>query len=153
MHSYGHGWSGPQGTATAERKPYRGPGRTAPVTSDRVEQVRGWRYPMPSSATVSQDSVPMVRTPDHDTSIEGAQKAVESRENIQGKLLAVWHAAGAKGFTDEEAAEAAELTHTTYWKRAGELRAKGLIVYNGEKRKGRSGVGRKVSVFVTEESS
>jgi hypothetical protein len=91
----------------------------------------------------------MVRTPDYDTSHEGAAKASQSKETVQRKLRAAFYGAGPKGFTDEEAAEAAGLEDTCYWKRCGELRTVGAIQYNGEKRKGRKGVDRKVSVFVS----
>lgn len=95
----------------------------------------------------------MVRTPDYDTSIEGAAKANETKENLQTKLLAAFHGAGPNGFTDEQAAEAAGLVDSCWWKRCGELRAQGRIAYTGDKRKGRKGVDRKVSAFVQEEES
>jgi len=92
---------------------------------------------------------PMTRLNDHETSIEGAAKASETKETLQAKLLRAWYGSGERGFTDEEAAEAAGV-EGCWWKRAGELRAQGKIKFTGEKRKGRSGVHRKISVFVNE---
>jgi hypothetical protein len=138
VQSYGNGWSSSGGVAV-EHRPYRGPGRHY-----SVPEVAG------KTMIVKRPDPPMVRTPDHDTSIEGAATAELTKESVQLKLLAAWYRAGEKGFTDEECAEAAGLTDACYWKRAGELRAQGKIQYNGEKRKGRKGVARKVSVFVEE---
>jgi hypothetical protein len=138
-----------------ERRPYRGPGRrysvpevpkhmTIPQPEPEPEPEEPREPPRPRA------DPPMVRTPDYDTSHEGAQKASESKENIQRKLLAGFYGAGEKGFTDEECAEATELTDTCFWKRCGELRAKGYIEFTGEKRKGRKGVNCKVSRYVAE---
>lgn len=144
MKSYGHGWVSPAGAAVAERKPYTGPHRYSVVQPQDAKTV----YVQPPTMWMVQQDPPMVRNPDHDTSHEGAAKASETKETVQRKLLAAFHGAGAKGFSDEEAAEAAGLTDTCYWKRCGELRKAGSIQYTGEKRQGRKGVSRKVSAFV-----
>ena len=89
-----------------------------------------------------------VRRDDYQTSIEGAE-AVESRaENQQTALLKAFTAAGETGLTDEEAAAAAGLLGSCYWKRCGELRRAGRITFNGQTRRGGAGVSRKVSVFI-----
>lgn len=143
MKSYGNGWVRPGAVATQERVH---PGHIRrPHEPEAVIR----RDPLPAP-TVAPVDPPMTRNPDYDTSHEGAAKAELTKENIQQKLLVVWYGAGPKGFTDEEAAEAAGLTDTCFWKRAGELRAQGKIKFTDEKRRGRKGVARKVSAFVTE---
>jgi hypothetical protein len=88
-------------------------------------------------------------TGDHDTSIEGA-RAVNSRATSQrAVLLQEFAAAGPPGLTDEEAALAAGLTGSCYWKRCGELRRRGLIEFTDESRVGDAGVRRKVSRVAT----
>ena len=90
-----------------------------------------------------------VRKDDHQTSIEGAE-AVESRAaNQQAKLLQAFTRAGENGLTDEEAAAAAGLLDSCYWKRCGELRRAGRITFNGQTRRGSAGVRRKVSIFTS----
>lgn len=66
------------------------------------------------------------------------------------QLLRQFRRAGELGCTDEEAAESAGLLRACFWKRCGELRDDGLIVYSPEKRKGYSGVLRAVSVITPE---
>lgn len=80
------------------------------------------------------------RKDDWSTSVEGA-KSVALRAGTQKRRLLEAYAEGAT-LTDEEAAERAELTHTCYWKRCGELRDLGYIEFTGETRTGGAGVQR-----------
>lgn len=89
---------------------------------------------------------PRTRTGDYETSNEGAVK-VATRAGAQKLELLKSFNEFPKGLTDEEAAIVALLRHTCYWKRAGELRAAGLIEYTGETRVGAAGVRRRVSVI------
>lgn len=90
---------------------------------------------------------PRTRTGDYETSNEGAIK-VAHRATAQARaLLTMFDVNHVHGLTDEQAADAANLLQSCYWKRCGELRAQGLIEYNGETRVGLAGVRRRVSVI------
>lgn len=89
---------------------------------------------------------PRTRTGDYETSNEGAVK-VAHRASAQKRDLLWAFADFPEGLTDEEAAAVSLLTHSCYWKRCGELRADGLIEYNGETRVGNAGVRRRVSII------
>lgn len=73
--------------------------------------------------------------------------------NQQMRLLAEYPAAGERGLTDEEAADAAKVpVRSNFWKRCGELRVAGLIeqqVVAGKPvvRKGTSGIDQMVCVI------
>lgn len=129
--------------------------RVRNVLRDQAENLIGRldevAKPRAACATTAQVPAPMVRTPDHDTSIEGAAKASESSEKMQAKLLAAYRAAGPSGLTDEEAGRDAGVLGQVYWKRCGELRRSGDLVLTGEKRLGAKGVRRIVS-RISEES-
>lgn len=88
------------------------------------------------------------RKDDWETSVEGARN-VALREGTQKRLLLEVYAHGAT-LTDEEAAERAELLHTCYWKRCGELRELGYIEHNGTTRMGGAGVHRIVCQITPE---
>lgn len=84
------------------------------------------------------------RINDHATSEEGAKRA---GPNLHVKLLDAFKQAGSSGFTDEEAAEAAGVLDTCYWKRCNELRQFELIAHTESSRPGRKGVKRRVSAI------
>jgi hypothetical protein len=89
------------------------------------------------------------RKGDHETSKAAAVAVAWGALTQQTKLLYVW-GQSPEGLTDEEAAAAAEISpFSNFWKRAGELRERGLIRWHpkGETRKGESGMARKVSVI------
>ena len=89
---------------------------------------------------------PRTRSNDYSTSIEGA-RAVSMRAGSQkARLLAAFDMYEASGLTDEEAAVQSGVTGC-FWKRCGELRALGMIEFNGQKRIGEAGVQRLVSVI------
>lgn len=90
------------------------------------------------------------RRNDYDSSIEGAEAVTRRAPNQRQRLLLVFYRAGDMGLTDEEAAALAGLDGSCYWKRCGELRTVGLIAFTGQKRVGRAGVSRNISV-ITEE--
>jgi hypothetical protein len=81
-----------------------------------------------------------------DTSREGHRKARKSAPTVRDRLLAAFIVAGSNGLTDEEAAEAAGVLDTCYWKRANELRENLDIRPTERTRVGRKGVKRTVSV-------
>lgn len=87
------------------------------------------------------------RSHDYATSVEGAEKVADRAPTQQLRLLAAYFGAGRRGLTDEQAATAAGLTGSCYWKRCGELRRDALIEFTGEKRQGTAGVQRNVSVI------
>lgn len=87
------------------------------------------------------------RSDDHETSVEGAHAVATRAPNQQFRLLRQFRRAGDMGLTDEEAADQAGLLRSCFWKRCGELREKGLIVYTESKRRGSMGVSRKVSII------
>lgn len=63
------------------------------------------------------------------------------------RLLQAFNYAGARGFTDEQAAHYAGLLGTCYWRRCTDLRAEGLIAQPEGRpvRKGTSNVARIIS--------
>lgn len=95
---------------------------------------------------------PRHRTPDHLTSVEGAKDVEQRAPNQKIQLLRSYAYAGHRGFTDEQAAQHAGLTGTCFWKRCGELRARGWIEQpEGEPtRKGSAGVGRIICTITVE---
>lgn len=90
------------------------------------------------------------RRNDYNTSIAGAEYVTPKAPTQKIRLLRQFKRAGENGLTDEEAAYSAGLLDSCFWKRCGELRKEGLIVYVDAVRKGHAGIIRKVSV-VTEE--
>lgn len=84
------------------------------------------------------------RKDDHSTSTEGARDVGYRSGSQKAKLLGAY-ATASRGCTDEDAAVAAGLTNTCYWKRCGELRRDGVIEQiPGETRPGSAGVSRMV---------
>jgi hypothetical protein len=88
------------------------------------------------------------RRDDYATSKAGA-RAVSFRAGSQkARLLSAFAEAGPAGLSDDEAARRAGLPATScYWKRCGELRALGLILFTGDERIGSAGVERMVSII------
>jgi len=91
------------------------------------------------------------RANDYSTSIAGAEAVTETAKTQRARLRRAFAEAGPSGLTDEEAAEAAGLLDSCYWKRCGELRQDGAIMWTGFTRKGRAGVARKVSAVPSPE--
>jgi hypothetical protein len=91
------------------------------------------------------DSPGRTRRRDHATSRAGADSVAYRAGSQKARLLAEYRGAGPEGLSDEEAAKAAGLLASCYWKRCGELRADGMIVATGETRTGAAGVSRIVS--------
>lgn len=91
------------------------------------------------------------RAHDHHTSIAGAEAVREAAKTQRARLRQAFKEAGPVGYTDEEAASSAGLLDSCYWKRCGELRQDGTIMWTGFTRKGSAGVQRKVSAEVTPE--
>lgn len=93
------------------------------------------------------------RTPDYQTSVEGAEDVAYRAGSQKARLLQVFKDAYPNGLTDEEAATRAALPLTTcYWKRCGELRQDGYIQMVATEaglvtRRGHAGVARVVSVY------
>ena len=81
------------------------------------------------------------RSNDHDTSEAGAE-AVKYRANSQKMLLLREFEDHKYGMTAEEAASAAGLLKSCYWKRCSELCRAGLIYETDERRDGAAGVPR-----------
>jgi hypothetical protein len=80
------------------------------------------------------DDLPLFRSADPITSVEGA-KDVKPRRTSQAMLLLAEYLKG--GLTDEEAGMASGLAlkpKCCYWKRCSELRAGGFIIPTGETR-------------------
>lgn len=76
------------------------------------------------------------------TSVAGALAVLGRVGTQRRRLLNAYGADRGAGLTDEEAADIADLLHTCYWKRCGDLRYLGLIVYTGETRAGAAGTAR-----------
>lgn len=74
------------------------------------------------------------------------------RANSQkARLLACFAEAGSQGMTDDEAAIAADLVRSCFWKRCGELRQDGMVADCGRLRPGPLfGEMRMVSVITAE---
>ena len=73
---------------------------------------------------------PRARRGDYITSTAGARDVARRAPNQRVKLLIQFRTdadRGGDGLNDEEAATAAGLLHTCFWKRCGELRTDGLI--------------------------
>jgi hypothetical protein len=81
------------------------------------------------------------RTPDHETSEEGARSIAYRAGSQKARLLDAYTVGEC---TDEEAAGWAGLLGACYWKRCNELRQDGKIIPTGETRTGRAGVQRMV---------
>jgi hypothetical protein len=88
------------------------------------------------------------RTPDHETSVEGAASVAYRAGSQKDRLLTQYALASPFGLTDEEAAMAADLMGSCYWKRCNELRQDRKIIpvvgSDGKTytRKGAAGVSR-----------
>jgi hypothetical protein len=90
------------------------------------------------------------RTNDHETSVAGAKAIGKTSLNQRGRLLYAYSRAK-DGFTSEEAANFISFpVRSCWWKRVSELEQDGYIESRGKKRKGVSGVGRRV-LHITEE--
>jgi hypothetical protein len=86
------------------------------------------------------------RRDDKASSIAGAESVAYRAGSQKAKLLEAYARAGARGLTDEQAAELAGLNmRSCFWKRCGELRQDGYIAETGEHRIGDAGVARLVS--------
>lgn len=94
------------------------------------------------------------RADDWASSIAGAEAVATRAPTQKLRLLVEYRAAGAKGLTDEEAADAAGLNNgvTCWWHRATDLRQDGLIWPHepAEYRKGKAGVDRIVCAITDE---
>lgn len=85
------------------------------------------------------DFPPASRRDDWETS-KAAERMIAAKRPTQ--VLRMLRAYQFLERTDEEAADRSELLRSCYWKRAGELRALGLIEATGETRKGSAGTAR-----------
>lgn len=81
-----------------------------------------------------------------------AARTVTAAASQRASLLSAYRAAGCKGLTDEEAARAAGLLGTGYWKRCSDLRGLGCIVATGDMREQTSGRLGMVCRFSKEDS-
>jgi hypothetical protein len=93
----------------------------------------GYQEPL-TKETNMFDDLPLFRSADPITSVEGA-KDVKPRRTSQAMLLLAEYLKG--GLTDEEAGMASGLAlkpKCCYWKRCSELRAGGFIIPTGETR-------------------
>lgn len=85
------------------------------------------------------------RNPDHETSIAGARSIGQRSMNQRGRLLYAFSRHPSAGQTSEEAADYVSMSvRSCWWKRVSELEQDGYVEHRGEKRKGRSGVPRRV---------
>lgn len=112
----------------------------SPKTIENAVTGRTWR-----NVTASDSTYRRTRTGDHSTSIEGAEAVAGRAPTQRLRLLVEFDNAGIGGLTDEEAATQAGLLASCHWKRAGELRADGLIELTGGTRVGAAGVSRNIS--------
>ena len=103
---------------------------------------------MNQTTLFEDDLVPTrARADGPETSMAGAQDVSSRAPTHRDALLEVFRQYPS-GITDEQAAAEADLLHTCYWKRCGELRRLGLIKYTDERRRGSAGVARRVSKVV-----
>lgn len=86
------------------------------------------------------------RRDDQPSSSEGASNVSRRAPTQKVRLLRQFFRA-VQGLTDEEAAAAAGLLDSCYWKRCNELRQDEYIHYVDEYRKGKAGVSRRVSMI------
>lgn len=82
------------------------------------------------------DRLGRARNTDPVTSHLGGESVAYRSGSQKAKLLTVYYRVGGHGLTDDEAAVAAGLDRSGYWKRCSELRADGMIYALGITRRG-----------------
>jgi len=100
----------------------------------------------PDSAGLPLFDAPLARASDPATSHQAGHEVRETRKSLASLLLVAYQAAYPRGLTDEEAAQAAGVLATGYWKRCSDLRKSALIVPTGETREASSGMHQDVCV-------
>jgi hypothetical protein len=111
---------------------------------DQPEPNRVWKRPR----SVVDHAPGRARRDDYATSRAGAESVKYRAGSQKAKLLAAF--ASSAGLTDEQAATQAGLSmRSCFWKRCGELRDAGLIIFTGEQRVGSSGTPCGVSEITT----
>jgi hypothetical protein len=100
----------------------------------------------PDSAGLPLFDAPLARAADPATSHQAGHEVRDSRKTLARALLAAYRDAYPRGLTAEEAATAAGVLHTGYWKRCSDLRKSALIVPTGETRVAFSGMHQDVCV-------
>lgn len=90
------------------------------------------------------------RSPDWVTSIAGANSVAYRAGSQKARLLAEYKRALPLGLTDDEAAEACDLSRTCFWKRCSELRQDGAIVVTSTRKSSINGELRIECTYNTE---
>jgi len=104
------------------------------------QQIRGLGSTLETiSPELSPEPRVLARRSDPDTSHRAAENAA-LRSGSHKALLLVAYGYAQNGYTDEEAASVAGLSHIGFWKRCSELRNLGFIIPNGLERRASSGL-------------